>query len=67
MKAFATIRETVEETLGLELVTNQYLARKLRRRAADEEWTGGDETEAARLRSRAAELEQNCSKLEGAA
>ena len=45
--------KTIEETLGLELVTNEYLVRKLR-----------DEAEAARLRSRAAELEQNCSKVE---
>ena len=66
MKTFKIIRETVEETRGLELVTNEYLARKLRRRAADEEWIGGDETEAARLRSRAAELERSCSKIEGA-
>jgi hypothetical protein len=38
--------KTIEETLGLELVTNEYLVRKLRERAADEEWTGGDEAEA---------------------
>ena len=56
--------KTIEETLGLELVTNEYLVRKLRERAADEEWTNGDEAEAERLRSRAAELEQNCSKVE---
>ncbi len=51
------------EILGLELVTNEYLVRKLRERAADAEWTGGDEAEAQRLRARAAELEQKCSKV----
>ena len=43
--------KTIEETLGLELVTNEYLVRKLRERAADEEWTNGDEAEAASLNS----------------
>jgi hypothetical protein len=52
------------EILGLELVTNEYLVRKLRERAADEEWTGGNEEEAERLRARAAELEQKCGKVE---
>ncbi len=52
------------DILGLRLVTNEYLVRKLRERAADVEWTGGDEGEAERLRSRATELEQNCSKVE---
>ncbi len=52
------------DILGLDLVTNEYLVRKLRERAADVEWTGGDEAEAERLRSRATELEQKCSKVE---
>jgi len=52
------------DILGLDLVTNEYLVRKLRERAMDVEWTGGDEAEAERLRSRATELEQNCSKVE---
>ena len=52
------------DILGLRLVTNEYLVRKLRERAADAEWTGGDEAEAERLRSRATELEQKCSKVE---
>mgnify|MGYP003124349236 FL=1 len=52
------------DILGLRLVTNEYLVRKLRERAADAEWTGGDEEEAKRLRARATELEQNCSKVE---
>jgi len=50
------------EILGLQLVTNEYLVRKLRDRATDIEWTNGDEAEAERLRARAAELEQNCAK-----
>lgn len=50
------------EILGLQLVTNEYLVRKLRDRATDIEWTNGDEEEAKRLRARAAELEQNCAK-----
>ena len=55
---------SVEDLLGLRLVTNEYLVRKLRERATDVEWTGGDEAEAERLRARATELERNCSKVE---
>ena len=55
---------SAEDLLGLRLVTNEYLVRKLRERATDVEWTGGDEAEAERLRARATELEQNCSKVE---
>lgn len=52
------------EILGLQLVTNEYLVRKLRDRATDVEWTNGDEEEAKRLRARAAELEQKCAKVQ---
>lgn len=52
------------EILGLQLVTNEYLVRKLRDRATDVEWTNGDEAEAERLRARAAELEQKCAKVQ---
>ena len=52
------------DILGLRLVTNEYLVRKLRERATDVEWTGGDEEEAKRLRARATELEQNCAKVQ---
>ena len=55
---------SAEDLLGLRLVTNEYLVRKLRERATDVEWTGGDEAEAERLRARATELERNCSKVE---
>ena len=55
---------SAEDLFGLRLVTNEYLVRKLRERATDVEWTGGDEAEAERLRSRATELERNCSKVE---
>ena len=55
---------SAEDLFGLRLVTNEYLVRKLRERATDVEWTGGDEAEAERLRARATELEQNCSKVE---
>lgn len=54
----------LEESLGLRTVTNEYLVRKLRERAADAEWTNGDEAEAERLRARAAELEQNFAKVQ---
>lgn len=54
----------LEESLGLRTVTNEYLVRKLRERAADAEWTGGDEAEAERLRARATELEQKCAKVQ---
>ncbi|MAK80266.1 MAG: hypothetical protein CMJ17_00070 [Phenylobacterium sp.] len=55
---------SAEDLFGLRLVTNEYLVRKLRERATDVEWTGGDEAEAERLRARATELERNCSKVE---